>query len=203
MPNSSTRELLTRRSPSTTVGRSSAALRSGARRSFSNPHGTASIGLSPSRHSCSTTTTSGSRSPRHMSDLVYYSHCSLDGLIADESGDFSWAFPPDDVHRAANEAAASTGLHLLGRRTYEVMRYWDEPQDGASDTEAEFQRAWAPAQKVVYSRTLDQAGPNARIERDFDPVAARALADASDSDVAIGGADLGGQALRAGIVDVL
>jgi dihydrofolate reductase len=124
-----------------------------------------------------------------VADLVYYSHCSLDGLIADENGDFSWAFPPDDVHR--------------GRRTYEVMRSWDEPQDGASDTETEFQRAWAPAQKVVYSRTIDEVGPNARIVREFDPASARALADASDADAAIGGADLGGQALRAGIVDVL
>ncbi len=138
-----------------------------------------------------------------MADLVYYSHCSLDGLIADEAGDFSWAFPPDDVHRAANDAAARTGIHLLGRRTYEVMRYWDEPQEGASEVEAEFERAWAPAQKVVYSRSIDEVGPNARIEREFDPVAARAVVDASDSDVAIGGADLGGQALRAGIVDVL
>ncbi|MGB3909947.1 MAG: dihydrofolate reductase family protein [Pseudolysinimonas sp.] len=70
-------------------------------------------------------------------------------------------------------------------------------------TETEFQRAWAPAQKVVYSRTIDEVGPNARIEREFDPASARALADASGADVAIGGADLGGQALRAGIVDVL
>ncbi len=138
-----------------------------------------------------------------MADLVYYSHCSLDGLIADEHGDFSWAFPPEDVHRAANEATAGTGIHLLGRRTYEVMRYWDEPEEGASEVEAEFQRAWAPAQKVVYSRSIGEVGPSARIEREFDPVAARVLADASDSDVAIGGADLGGQALRVGIVDVL
>ena len=63
-----------------------------------------------------------------MADLVYYSQCSLDGLIADEGGDFSWAFPPEDVHRAANEVAARTGIHLLGRRTYDVMRYWDEEQ---------------------------------------------------------------------------
>ena len=34
-------------------------------------------------------------------------------------------------------------------------------------------------------------------------MAARALADAADSEVGIGGADLGGQALQAGIVDVL
>jgi len=138
-----------------------------------------------------------------MADLVYYSQCSLDGLIADEGGDFSWAFPPDDVHRAANEVAARTGVYLLGRRTYEVMRYWDEKQDGVPEVEAEFQRAWAASAKVVFSRSTDVVGPNARIEREFDPAAARALTDASASEVGIGGADLGGQALRAGIVDVL
>ena len=138
-----------------------------------------------------------------MADLVYYSQCSIDGLIADEGGDFSWAFPPEDVHRAANEVADRTGVHLLGRRTYEVMRYWDEEQHDAPEVEAEFQRAWASSAKVVYSRSIEEVGPNARIEREFDPAAARALADAADSEVGIGGADLGGQALRAGIVDVL
>jgi dihydrofolate reductase len=138
-----------------------------------------------------------------MADLVYYSQCSLDGLIADEGGDFSWAFPPEDVHRAANDLAARTSVHLLGRRTYEVMRYWDVERDDAPEVEAEFQRAWASSAKVVYSRSIDEVGPNARIEREFDPAAARALADAADSEVGIGGADLGGQALRAGIVDVL
>ncbi len=138
-----------------------------------------------------------------MADLVYYSQCSLDGLIADEGGDFSWAFPPEDVHRAANDAAARTGIHLLGRRTYEVMRYWDEARAGAPEVESEFQRAWADSAKVVYSRSIDLVGPNARIEREFDPAAARAIADAADSEVGIGGADLGGQALLAGIVDVL
>lgn len=138
-----------------------------------------------------------------MADLVYYSQCSLDGLIADEGGDFSWAFPPDDVHRAANEVAARTSVHLLGRRTYEVMRYWDEAQADAPEVEAEFQRAWSSATKVVYSRSIDVVGPNARIERRFDPAEARAIADAAESEVGIGGADLGGQALSAGIVDVL
>jgi hypothetical protein len=50
----------------------------------------------------------------NIADLVYDSHCSLDGLIADEDGDFSWAFPPEDVPRAATEATAGTGMHLLG-----------------------------------------------------------------------------------------
>ncbi len=138
-----------------------------------------------------------------MADIVYFSQCSLDGFSADEAGDFSWAFPADDAHRLANELAARTGTHLMGRRMYEVMRYWDDVQDDAPEVEAEFQRAWAGAEKVVYSTTADDVGPGARIERTFDPVAARALADASTLDVAVGGSTLAGQALAAGIVDVV
>jgi hypothetical protein len=89
-----------------------------------------------------------------------------DGGEQREDGDFSWAFPPEDVHRAANEATAGTGIHLLGRRTYELMRYWDEPRQGMSEVELEFHPAWAPAQKVVYPRSIDEVGPNARIERE-------------------------------------
>ena len=72
-----------------------------------------------------------------------------------------------------------------------------------SRVEADFQREWARADKVVYSRSLETTGPKARIEREFDPVAARALADASTLDVSIGGSELGGQALKAGVVDVV
>ena len=138
-----------------------------------------------------------------MGNIVYFSQCSLDGYIADESGDFSWATPSEDAHRFANAIARGTGTYLLGRRTYDVMRYWDDQREGVPEVEAEFQRAWAPAEKVVYSRSLDDVGPRARIEREFDPEAARALAAASTLEVSIGGSDLGGQALQAGIVDVV
>ena len=138
-----------------------------------------------------------------MGLIVYFSQCSLDGYIADESGDFSWAAPADDAHRFANDVARTTGTYLIGRRSYEVMGYWDEVTEGAPEVEADFQREWARAEKVVYSRSIDEVGPMARIEREFDPVAARALAEASTLDVSIGGADFGGQALEAGIVDVV
>ena len=138
-----------------------------------------------------------------MGNIVYFSQCSLDGFIADAAGDFSWAEPADDAHRFANEMARSTGTYLLGRRTYDVMRYWDDARDGVPEVEAEFQRAWAGAEKVVYSRSIDEVGQRARIERGFDARVARALAEASTADVSIGGSELGGQALTAGIVDVV
>ena len=138
-----------------------------------------------------------------MADIVYFSQCSLDGYIADEAGDFSWAAPAEDAHRYANGVARKTGTYLMGRRTYEVMTYWDEVREDAHEVEAEFQRAWVEADKVVYSRSSNEVGARARIERTFDPVAARAIADASTLDVSVGGSDLGGQALAAGIVDVV
>ena len=145
------------------------------------------------------------RQAEGMADLVYSTQCSLDLRLADEHGDFSWAFPADDVHRHANALAAAAGTHVLGRRTYEVMGYWDEVDDDASEVAQEFQRAWAPAEKIVISRSLDEdaLGPNARIVREFDPASIRELTRSGSADVTIGGAELGGQALAAGIVDVL
>ncbi|MDX6538860.1 MAG: hypothetical protein QOI71_470, partial [Gaiellales bacterium] len=58
------------------------------------------------------------------------------------------------------------------------------------------------ADKVVYSRTLEQARTaRTRIERAFDPAAVRLLKAAATRDLSIGGPGLAAQALRAGLVD--
>ena len=43
--------------------------------------------------------------------------------------------------------------------------------------------------------------PRTRLERSFDPAAVRALKDAADADLSVGGATLAASALRAGLVD--
>jgi riboflavin biosynthesis pyrimidine reductase len=43
--------------------------------------------------------------------------------------------------------------------------------------------------------------PRTCLEHEFDPAAVRALTDAAARDISIGGPELAGQALRAGIVD--
>jgi len=57
---------------------------------------------------------------------------SLDGYIADERGDFSWAAPDVAVHAFVNDLERSIGTYLYGRRMFEVMRYW-ETADGLPD----------------------------------------------------------------------
>ena len=68
----------------------------------------------------------------------------------------------------------------------------------------EFTGIWQAVGKIVFSKTL-QSVPSARtrIERDFDPGMVRQLKPATGHDMTVGGADLAGQAIKAGLVDEL
>lgn len=139
-----------------------------------------------------------------MASLIYSAIASLDGYIADEDGRFDWAEPDEEVHSFVNDLERSVGTHLLGRRMYEVLAYWDDPPalDEQPSVVQEFAAFWQAADKVVYSRTLEMAQTGrTRIEREFDPEAVRRMKD--DGVVSIGGPELAGHAFRAGLVDEL
>lgn len=138
-----------------------------------------------------------------MAKLIYSAIASLDGYVADEDGNFDWAFPDEEVHAAANELERPVGTHLYGRRMYETMVAW-ETMDVAEEPPVmrDFAEIWRAADKVVYSRTLATASSaRTRIERDFDPEAIRRMKAAAERDISIGGPDLAAKALEAGLVD--
>ncbi len=142
-----------------------------------------------------------------MGRLVYNAITSLDGCTVDRAGSFAWAAPDEEVHAFANDLVRPLGTHLLGRRMYEVMRYWEAPPDfgePGSEVTDEFAVRWQDADKVVFSRTLDE--PSTRrttIAREFDPASVQRLVADSARDVGVGGAELASHALRAGLVDEL
>lgn len=49
---------------------------------------------------------------------------SLDGYIVGPDGGFEWSAPDEEVFRFATDEVRQVGVHLLGRRLYETMRYW-------------------------------------------------------------------------------
>src|ERR671910_859998 len=113
---------------------------------------------------------------RPMAKLIYSTIASLDGYNADEDGNFDWAEPDEEVHTFVNDLERPVGTYLLGRRTYEVMTYWEEPPalDKQPPFVREFARIWQTADKVVYSKALeDVSTARTRIERQFDPAAIR------------------------------
>jgi dihydrofolate reductase len=140
-----------------------------------------------------------------VAELVYTAITSLDGYVADRHGDFDWAAPDDEVHAFVNDCERPIGTYLMGRRMYEVMRVWDDPAiAGDSAVMQEYARIWQAAEKVVYSRSLDQATTaRTRLERDFDHAAVAEIKAGEALDMSVSGPDLAAQALQAGLVDEL
>ena len=62
-----------------------------------------------------------------MGTLVYTAIASLDGYVVDADGDFSWAAPTAEVHAAVNDLERPLATQLLGRRMYEVLAFWEDP----------------------------------------------------------------------------
>ena len=141
-----------------------------------------------------------------MAKLIYAALTSLDGYVADEDGNFDWAEPDEEVHSYVNELERPIGTYLYGRRMYEVLRYWQDPDDLDAQPSyiQDYAGIWQAADKVVYSSSLDSAStPRTRLEREFDPAAVREMKDAADADLGVGGPTLAAEALRAGLVDEL
>jgi dihydrofolate reductase len=141
-----------------------------------------------------------------MGKLIYSAIASLDGYLEDEHGKFDWAAPDDEVHAFVNELERPIGTYLYGRRMYETMVVWETMSRDASQSGVigEFAEIWRAAEKIVFSRTLQTvASARTHIERTFDPDAVRRIKEAAGADITIGGAELAGQAIAAGLVDEL
>ncbi len=139
-----------------------------------------------------------------MAKLMYSTIASLDGYVEDQKGNFDWAEPDEEVHTFINDLERSVGTYLYGRRIYEVMVAWED-SDGLAEEPAymqDFASIWQGAEKVVYSKSLETVTTaRTRLERTFEPEAVREFKSRSDRNLSVGGPDLAGEAIRAGLVD--
>jgi dihydrofolate reductase len=139
-----------------------------------------------------------------MGKLRYTAIASLDGFVADTGGNFDWAAPDEEVHRFVNDLERPIGTHLYGRRMYEVMWFWDTPDavEDQPDTMREYAAIWRDADKVVFSRQLDDVStPKTTLHHKFDPELVRAMKASSERDLSIGGPTIAAEAIAAGLVD--
>ncbi|HXR22563.1 MAG TPA: dihydrofolate reductase family protein [Acidimicrobiales bacterium] len=141
-----------------------------------------------------------------MAQLIYSTIASVDGYVEDQTGNFDWAAPDDEVFSFVAELERPIGTYLYGRRMYETMLYWETAHLAPDQPVVahEFTEVWQGAEKVVYSRALESvSSAKTRVERNFDANAVRHLKATSEQDMTVGGPNLAAQALRAGLVDEL
>ena len=139
-----------------------------------------------------------------MSKLIYSAISSLDGYVEDASGRFDWSAPDAEVHAFVNDLERPIGTYLYGRRMYQTMTFWESLNTDGDLPEVyrDYADVWRAAEKIVFSRTLREASSaRTRIVREFESHAIESLKQSSDSDISIGGAELAGHALHAGLVD--
>jgi len=138
-----------------------------------------------------------------MRKLIYSMGVSLDGYIADPGGEIDWGAPDEELHRFHNERVREIGVHLCGRRLYEVMLYWEtaEENPAAADYELEFARIWKRLPKIVFSKTLETVEGNYRLARDGVAEEVAKLKEQPGDDLAVGGAGLASTCIELGLVD--
>jgi dihydrofolate reductase len=139
-----------------------------------------------------------------MRRVTYSMGISLDGYIAGPHGDFGWTEPDEEVFRFVTDEVREVGVHLLGRRLYETMVYWetadqDRPLDGS---EREWAAIWNHLPKVVFSTTLTAVQGNARLASgDLAEEIERLRAEPGEGDIGIGGATLAAEAAALDLID--
>ena len=139
-----------------------------------------------------------------MGTLIYSFQVSLDGFIAGPDGAIAVPAPDEELHRFHNQQAREFAAHLCGRRLYEVLSYWDtfaEENPSAPDYAQEFARIWRDTPKIVFSKTLDKVGHNARLARGGVAEEVPRLKQELGGDLAVGGAGLASSCIKLGLVD--
>ena len=139
-----------------------------------------------------------------MRSVTYSMGVSLDGYIVGPDGGFDWTSPDEELFRFATDEIREVGVHVLGRRLYETMLYWETADQDPSldDSMLEWAALWKSLPKVVFSTTLSAVQGNARLASGgLAEEIERLRAAPGEGAIAIGGATLAAEAAESGLID--
>ena len=139
-----------------------------------------------------------------MRSVTYAMSASLDGYIVGPDGTFDWPGFDEEIFRFWIDETREVGVHLLGRRLYETMLYWETADQDPSldDASREWVAIWNPLPKVVFSTTLSEVQGTSRLTSGgLAEEIERLRAEPGEGDIAIGGATLAAEAAALGLID--
>ncbi|ROO84949.1 dihydrofolate reductase [Actinocorallia herbida] len=140
-----------------------------------------------------------------MRSVIYSMGVSLDGYIVGPDGEFGWTKPDEEIFDFVTGEIQEIGVHLLGRRLYETMLFWETADQDPSleDSMLEWAAIWKRLPKVVFSTTLPAVqGGNTRLASSgLAEEIGRLRAEPGEGDIAIGGATLAAEAAALDLID--
>lgn len=139
-----------------------------------------------------------------MRSVTYSMSVSLDGYIVGPDGGFDWTVPEEEVFHFSTDEVRGLGVHLLGRKLYESMLYWETVDQSPSldFPTTRFATLWKALPKVVFSTTLSEVQGNARLASGgLAEEIERLRAEPGEGNIAIGGAALAAEAAELGLID--
>ena len=139
-----------------------------------------------------------------MRKVIFVTSLSLDGYIEATSGDASWVFPDEELHRHFNMLEQDIDTHLYGRRMYDLMAaYWPtaDQNPSAPSYEIDYAHIWKAVHKVVFSRTLNEVGWNSILVRGDAREEVARLKAQPGKNMSVGGLALASALAAAGLID--
>ena len=139
-----------------------------------------------------------------MRNVTYSMNVSLDGYVAAPDGSLDWTAPDEEIFQSWIDEVRGIDAYVLGRRLYEAMRVWDDPdQDPSRDpAQREFAALWNALPKVVFSTTLADVHGGARLASgSLAEEIERLRAEPGDGAIAIGGATLAAEGSALDLID--
>ncbi|TDV42264.1 dihydrofolate reductase family protein [Actinophytocola oryzae] len=126
-----------------------------------------------------------------MRKVIYWVHTSIDGFIAGPNGEFDWPLLTPELSEYSDLMSDRVGVFLYGRVVWDLMSgYWPTADQVADDPHSvKFAPIWRETPKVVFSRTLTEAGWNARVTADLEGTVRALRAEDGKDMVLTGGAE--------------
>jgi dihydrofolate reductase len=132
-----------------------------------------------------------------MAKFVFGLSQSLDGYV----DHLEMGPPAPALFRHFYEWVRDLSGSVYGRRTYEIMRYWDEDRPEWGAEESDFAAAWRRQPKWVVSRSLKSVGPNATLVQDDIEAVMRGLKARLTGEIEVAGPDLARSLTDLGLID--
>ena len=138
-----------------------------------------------------------------MRKVIYWVHTSVDGFISGPNGEFDWPELTPELSSYSDMLADRVDTFLYGRVVWDLMSSYWPTADQVSDHphNLKFAPIWRETPKVVFSRTLEEAGWNTRVTADVEHTVRTLKAEQGKDMMLTGGAGLAAELARLDLID--